>query len=426
MSTPVRILLALILGLGLGALGKESAPDLAQRILVIAEPVGGMWLDAMRMTIVPLVVSLLITGIASTASAARAGGIAARTVVLILCVLWISSVLGWLLVTLYTSVWPIPAEAGAALRAALVSQHQAAPVVPGIGQFLRGIVSPNILKAATEDNMLSLILFAGIFGFAATRLDEKRREILTGFFDALAEAMIVVINWVLWLAPLGVLALAFSVGAKAGIAAAGALGHYVVTLSGVGAAVTVCAYGAAVLVARVGVGAFARAVAPAQALAVSTQSSLACLPIMLRAAEGLGVSTRVAGITLPMAVALFRSTGPSMNLGVALYVAHWFGVQLSPAQIAVGIALGATTTLGAVSLPGQISFISSIAPIALALGLPVEPLLLLVAVETIPDIFRTLGNVTWDVVLARSVARLTGNVVEPGALPAGETHHGYS
>jgi Na+/H+-dicarboxylate symporter len=105
-----------------------------------------------------------------------------------------------------------------------------------------------------------------------------------------------------------------------------------------------------------------------------------------------------------MAVAIFRATGPAMNLGVALYIAYWFGLELSPTQIAIGVAAGATTTLGAVSLPGSVSFVSSIAPICLAMGVPVEPLGLLIAVETFPDIFRTLGNVTMDMAVTATVA----------------------
>jgi proton glutamate symport protein len=93
-----------------------------------------------------------------------------------------------------------------------------------------------------------------------------------------------------------------------------------------------------------------------------------------------------------------------MNLGVALYIAYWFGMELTPAQIGVGIAAGAITTMGAVSLPGSVSFISSIAPICLAIGAPVEPLALLIAVETFPDIFRTLGNVTMDMAVTATVA----------------------
>jgi Na+/H+-dicarboxylate symporter len=111
---------------------------------------------------------------------------------------------------------------------------------------------------------------------------------------------------------------------------------------------------------------------------------------------------------LPLAVAIFRVTGPAMNLAVALYIAHWFGMELTAGAILAGVAAAATTTLGAVSLPGQVSFITSIAPICLAMGVPIEPLALLIAVETIPDIFRTLGNVTMDVAATGTVARLTG------------------
>ena len=146
-------------------------------------------------------------------------------------------------------------------------------------------------------------------------------------------------------------------------------------------------------------------VMPAQAFAISTQSSLACLPVMLKSAEKLGVPVGAAGVVLPLAVAIFRATGPVMNLAVALYIAHWFGMELTLAQIAAGVAAGAITTMGAVSLPGQVSFITSIAPICLAMGVPVEPLALLIAVEMIPDLMRTLGNVTMDVAVTTVAAR---------------------
>jgi proton glutamate symport protein len=168
---------------------------------------------------------------------------------------------------------------------------------------------------------------------------------------------------------------------------------------------------ASFLLARFGGGTsfvtFFRAAMPAQAVAISTQSSLASLPAMVKGVKELGVPDSTADMTLPLAVAIFRATGPAMNLGVALYIAHWYGIELGPAQLAVGIAAGAITTLGAVSLPGSVSFVSSIAPICLALGAPVEPLGLLIAVETFPDIFRTLGNVTMDMALTKTVAKVT-------------------
>jgi Na+/H+-dicarboxylate symporter len=119
----------------------------------------------------------------------------------------------------------------------------------------------------------------------------------------------------------------------------------------------------------------------------------------------MGIGQEVADVTLPIAVALFRATGPAMNVAVAFYVAHWLGLHPSVAQMMAATAVAAVMSYGAVSLPGEVSYISSIAPIAMALGVPIAPLGLLVAVEMVPDIFRTLGNVTYDVALAAVVDR---------------------
>jgi Na+/H+-dicarboxylate symporter len=150
--------------------------------------------------------------------------------------------------------------------------------------------------------------------------------------------------------------------------------------------------------------AFARAVAPAQAVAISTQSSLASLPAMLKGSVELGASPATAGIVLPLAVAVFRATSPAMNLAVALYVAHLVGVPIGPGQLAAGIATAAITTMGSVSLPGTVSFIASVAPVAIAMGVPIEALGLFIAVETVPDLFRTVGNVTMDTAVTISVS----------------------
>jgi len=129
---------------------------------------------------------------------------------------------------------------------------------------------------------------------------------------------------------------------------------------------------------------------------------------MLGSCAALGIPAVRADMILPLAVALFRATGPAMNLAVALYVAHWYGVEPGWLQMAAAVAVAATTTLGAVSLPGQLSFISSIAPIALVLGVPIAPLGLLIAVETLPDIMRTIANVTMDVAVTATISRQVG------------------
>ena len=126
---------------------------------------------------------------------------------------------------------------------------------------------------------------------------------------------------------------------------------------------------------------------------------------MLRAAGKLDVPVAASGVVLPMAVAIFRATGPAMNLAVAIYIAYWFGIELTPAQLAFGVAAAATTTMGAVGIPGQASFVTSIAPICLAMGVPIEPLALLIAVEVLPDIIRTMGNVSMDVAATATVAQ---------------------
>ncbi len=407
LSQPTRILLALIIGIALGLLGARAGGFFVDGLVPIAEPIGGVWLNALQMTIIPLVVSLLITGIAASAEAARANRLAGRAIVLFLILLWISAGLAALLTPLFLQLWPMPGGSADALRTALTAS---APVgeVPGFGAFLRSIVPTNPVAAAANDQILPLILFTAVFAFAVTRLPAEPRERLVGFFRSVSDAMLIMIGWILWLAPIGVFALAYVVGARAGTAALGALLHYVLIVSAVGIVIWLLAYPVGVLGGRVGLVRFARAVAPSQAVAISTQSSLASLPAMLRGAEKLGVPVAASGVVLPLAVAIFRVTGPAMNLAVALYIAHWFGMELTAGAILAGVAAAATTTLGAVSLPGQVSFITSIAPICLAMGVPIEPLALLIAVETIPDIFRTLGNVTMDVAATGTVSRLTG------------------
>lgn len=402
MSNATRILIALLFGLSLGILAADRFANVGEEIAYWLDIVGTLWLNALRMTVVPLVVALLVTGIVKSAEAARAGPMAARTVSWIVTMMVLSAAMGALLTPLFLSIWPMPQESATALRAALTS----APAVaeqPALRDFIVALVPTNPIAAAANDSILPLLIFTLTFAFAVTRLKPAPQAQMAGFFEALADAMVVVIEWVLKLAPIGVFALAFVVGARSGLAALGALGHYIVTVSMVGIVVGAFAYPVAVIAGRVRLDDYTRAIAPVQAFAVSTQSSLASLPLMLKKAEALGVRESTAGLVLPIAVALLRVTGPAMNLAVALYVANWFGVQLDGFDYAFAIFIAALTSMGAVSLPGTVSFVTSIAPICLALGIPIEPLALLIAVETLPDIFRTTGNVQMDVALATAI-----------------------
>ena len=404
MSQSTRILLALVSGLVGGVALGTFAPTVVPATVAVAQPIGQAWLNGLQMTIVPLVVSLLITGVAATAEAAQAGRLAGRAILLYVGLLFASAVAASVLTPLFLQIFPLPMESAASLRAALTGAA-ATPAAPPIGEFLANVIPANVVKAAGDSAFLSLIIFTLVFAFAIMRIEPELRTLLVRVFTALRDTMLVVIGWVLWIGPVGVFALALVVGAKAGTGAFGALVHYILIVAGVGACVALAAYPLAVFGAKVGLARFTRAALPSQAVAISTQSSLASLPAMLKGAQALGVPVATAGVTLPLAVALFRATGPAMNFAVAIYIAEWFGVPLHPATLAIGAVVATLTSLGAVSLPGTVSYVSSVAPVCATIGAPLAPLGLLVAVETIPDIVRTLGNVMMDLATTATLAR---------------------
>jgi len=410
MSSSTRMLLSLVAGLAIGIGLADAGPAWLASSIAIAEPIGNLWLDALRMTIIPLVFSLLVTGIASTATTASAGGLAARALLLFIAVMFVVGLFGEIVSLGFLSLWPIPAAAAEAMRAGAAASGSVVPGVAPLSDWLGAIIPTNPVKAAADGDMLPLVIFALIFGFAVTRIKREYTKLLSDFFQALVDAMLVIVHWVLWIGPVGVFALAYVVGARAGLAAAGALAHYLVLLTGVQVLLIVLIYPATLLATRIPFRQFARALIPAQAVATSTQSSLASLPAMVEAAQVLRIPPHVSALVLPLAVSLFRITGPVANLAVVLYSASLFGVDLSLAQLLTGAAIAVVMSLAAVGLPGQVSFFTSIVPICVVMGVPVGALPLLLAVETIPDIFRTIGNVTGDVAVTAVVARHAGGV----------------
>lgn len=410
------ILSALIAGMLLGVVVEMALPSAGTATLPFIEPIGLLWLNALKMTIIPLIVALLITGITATADAARAGALAARSVAIFLVAIFLTGLMSLLVTPLLLRLFPLPAAAAEALRHGLGGTTEAGPS-PTFGDFLLSLIPTNPIAAAAENAVLPLIVFTTIFAFAITKIAPEGRAALSGLFKALGDAMLVVIGWVLALAPIGVFALGYALAVKAGVAAFGGLLHYVLIVSGIG----VCCILLGILLAWIVVGIplprFFRAMVPTLAVALSTQSSLASLPAMLRASEDLGVDPKRADIVLPLAVALFRFTSPAMNLAVVVYIAWLFGIELTPWEMAVGLAVALAAALSSVSLPGSISYVTSIAPIAVSMGVPVAPLGLLVAVETFPDIFRTLGNVVGDVAATKYAA----DGIKDDAPPAGET-----
>ena len=366
------------------------------------EALGNLWLRALQMTIVPLVSSLLVIGVLQAVAAASAGAMARRTLGLFVAILAVATVAAALAVPALLDWVPIPAGAAEALRGA-----SAVPApVPGFADFLNSLVPTNVIDAAARDAILPTVLFFAFLAAAITRLPAAPRQLLGNLFAALAAAMLVVIGWVLRLAPAGVFALALGVAARSGGGAIVALAHYIVLVGGIGGVVMIAGYVFAVIGGRLPLVAFARAMLPVQAVAFSTQSSLASLPAMLGACRALGLRAATGEFVLPLAVALFRATSPAMNLAVAIYVARLTGVALTTPVLVTGVVMALLVSPSTVSLPGSISFISTIGP--MAMGVPVGPLGLLVAVEMLPDLMRTLGNVTMDVAVTAAIDRSAG------------------
>jgi Na+/H+-dicarboxylate symporter len=399
-------LAALFLGLVAGMLAGNLGQAPRDAVLGAASFVGTLWLNALKMTVIPLVVALLVVGIAKSAEAAQAGRVAGRSVLWIVLICTVSAVFGAVATIALTDLFPLSRHTAALLQGALghVERTSSGPLASP-AEFFKGVIPPNIFAAASNGDILPLTVFTLLFALALARIAAPARRSVVALFEAIGDAFVVIIDWVLAVAPLGVFALAFTVGAAAGGAAFAGLGHYVVIISVIGVLVTLAAYPLAAIAGNVPTGTFARGLIAPQAVAISTRSSLASLPAMLTASRSMGIGQEVADVTLPIAVALFRATGPAMNVAVAFYVAHWLGLHPSVAQMIAATAVAAVMSYGAVSLPGEVSYISSIAPIAMALGVPIAPLGLLVAVEMVPDIFRTLGNVTYDVALAAVVDR---------------------
>lgn len=405
-SLSVQVLVALAAGVAVGALAAAYGGEMAPRVIEGVEALGGLWLNALRMTVVPLVFAVLVTGIAQVSDAAATGRLAARAVLWFVGLLLLSATISVLLCNAVLAVWPVSETAALALRAGAQAPAADVATAPDFAAWIKTLAPSNPIKAAAEDAVLPVVVFAVFVGFALTRLADGKGRTLLEVFQALGEAMIVIVRWVLLAAPIGVFALGLGVGLRAGVGAAGVLGQYIVVASLAGFVIAIVAYVLAVTVGRVPLGRWARATSPVLATAFATQSSLACLPAMIeRSRDDLGVPQRIANLVLPLAVAVFRMTSPAVNLAVCVFVAHVYGLQPSMLQYTGAVFVALAVSVGSVGLPGQVSFIVSVAPICIALGLPIELLPILLAVEVVPDIFRTLGNVCGDMAVTAILAR---------------------
>ena len=402
----VLALLALALGTALGALATSAHSRALAAAVAAIEPLGTLWVNAIRMTLVPLVVSLLVTSVAGVADVRAVGRLGARAVAWFVALLAGCALLSALVAPALFQHVPVSADAAAALRAHADAAGTGTPAaVPTFGGFLIGLVPVNPLRSAVDGAMLPLIVFTLLFAAAVTRLAPEPRALVTGFFRAVSEAMLVVVGWVLALTPIGVFALAAGLGRDLGAGAIGAVGGYVLILCGLASAVALLCYPVAAVFGRVSLRTFARAALPAQAVAVGSRSSLASLPALIAGfRETLGERPAVTGFLLPLAVSTFKLNTPIADLAGPLFLAHLYGVALSPGQIATMTLVAVAMSFSNPGIPSGGLFVVT-APVLLAVGLPLDGIGLLIAADAIPDVFNTLVNVTGDMTVATILAR---------------------
>jgi Na+/H+-dicarboxylate symporter len=400
------LLVGLIAGAAIGSTGG------AERVVRVLEPIGTLWVNAVRMTIIPLVFSMLVVAVASSDSLRSMGRLGGAALGFFFLTLVAIAVYAAMLGPLLMGPLEIDPAAAAALResAASSSQQVATTVrtMGGVAQRITELIPPNPIRAAADGAMLPLVIFTIIVGAALSRLSPDLRDAPVRFFRAISEAMLLIVRWVFVAAPVGVFALALAVGYRLGYAAVTAVGYYVVIFVIMMLGIMLAQYLVAAVIGRVPLRRFAQAAAPAQVIALGSRSSSAALPAMIESARTvLRLPPPIISFVLPTAVAIFRVSAPISFILGALFLGKLYGVELEGAQIASLAVLSVLLSYSIPPVPSGSLFL--MAPVFAEMGIPVEGIAILIAIDAIPDLLKTSAIVTAHLASAVVVAR----VVEP-------------
>ena len=405
MKESTRVLLALVAAILLGLLIAASRNASLIGVADAIAPIGTLWVNGIRMTVIPLVISLLITGVASVSDIKSIGRLGGRTlatfVLLLIGVAAVVIPVALVTLRLLPPHGALQLPPGAVEAANEISAEGQAQTFPA---WLVSLLPANPIAAAASGAMMPLILFTLLLALAIARSPEASRQTLTLFFRALSDAMLVLVRWIILAAPLGVFALVLPLAIHAGATLAGAIGFYVAAYSIASIAVTLLLYPVVAIAGHIPLPRFARAALPPQLIAFSSSSSIASLPALVQTAEkNLQLPERVTGFVLPLAVSTFKIAGPVSWTTGALFVAWFYNVPLHADSIAT-IAFAAVFLAFAVPGIPRGAFIM-LTPLFLAIGLPAKGIGILIAIDAIPDVFATVLNTTGHLVAAALVAR---------------------
>lgn len=395
MSLTTRVLLGLFLGLVLGILIAPADTGFAATAVSWIEPIGGLWVNAIRMTVIPLIVSLLLGGITSS-GAKTVGRVGGRAVAWFVGLVMGTTTLAGLTAPLLYRL--IGAEEVQIPELATTAQVTDVTLPPFRDWFV-GLLPANPVGAAANGDILPLVLFTVVFGLAATRIEPRLRETITRAARAVSETILVVVDWILATAPVGVFALTFALAAQTGISVVKAVAGFLIVVAILLTVAILALYPLVRLVGGIPIRRFARACGPAQAVGFSTRSSMASLPPMLEEAERtLELPEEVSGLVLPAAVSVFKYASPMTRIAGSYFIASLFGVQLGPLEWTALAGFMGLLSFYSPGIPSGGLFV--MAPIYQAFGLPMEGIGILIALDLIPDMYLTVANVTGDMAVA--------------------------
>ena len=403
MSSSARILLGLALGLiggiGFSLLDASSASKLPSMV----EPIGALWVNAIRMTVIPLLMALMITAIAGQENTGLVAQLGGKTMALFISMIVASSLFSFLVAPPLIAMLSIDPEASRRLLESTAIENVGSNELPPFRDWLIALIPINPIRAAADNAVLPLMIFTGLFSMALLQIGNEQREHVVAFFSAIKETMFVLIAWIMTLAPIGIFALVFPLAATLGVSAINVLGSFIVIVCALITAFTLALYPLAVYIGEIKLRDFARALAPAQIIGFSTRSSLAALPPCFTATETLGISNKVSGVVLPIAVTLFKFASPIGRTAGTYFVASLYGIDLTNYELFIIAAAIGLFSFYSPAIPSGGLLI--MAPVYISLGLPVQGIGVLIAVDLIVDMFITAANVSANVTVAAILSK---------------------
>lgn len=420
-----QILIALALAVIAGTLSGTDGSLFGITFYSIYQFVGTLFLNALKMLIVPLIVSSIIVGIAGIGSSSALGRLGGKTFFYYMSTSLIAILIGLVAVNIIAPgvIDGAPAKDLIGLTADVddikdkVEGKGAGDVVD---VFLR-MVPTNIVTAAANGQMLGLIFFSLLFGFFLTKIQEAYAEALYNFWQGTYEVMMLITEWVMKFAPIGVFALVAKVVASTGLDAFKPLAMFFITVV-LALAVHFFVVMPILLrvVGRVNPWRHYRAMLPALLTAFSTSSSSATLPMTMECVEkNAGVSNKTSSFVLPLGATINMDGTALYECVAAIFIAQAYGIELNFATQFTIVMVALLTSIGVAGIPS--ASLVAISIILAAIGLPIEAIGLILAVDRVLDMCRTTVNVFSDscgaVVIARTEGEqdiLTG---QPARLP---------